>query len=628
MLSTLRKAAKTKVASVIIGALALAFALWGVNDIFRGGVNNVVAHVGDLDITSDQYDRELRGRMRALSQQLNTDLTLEQARAMGLDRTVLNDMISRSALDQAVNRLGLTASDDAVANEIRGTQAFRGPDGAFNPLQFQQTLRDIGLTEPQYIEATRSDMARAQLLGSIADAFVPAPGFTRLFHDIVNETRTPEYVVLTPADAGAVAEPTEAQLAEYHKAHPELFNAPEYRGFDYVEITPDLVADKVAVTEDELQTEYRNQRAAVETPEKRELEQITFPDKAAADAAAARLKSGTTFAALAQERGLKDEDIKLGTVAASALDPQLARVAFSTPEGTVSAPVQGPFGWALLRNVRVVPGVTKSFEEMREPLRANLIKARAIGHMQDLANALEDERAAGASLTDAAAKLKIPVKHVAAVDAKGLTPEGTKAELPASPSFMQQVSMLEEGDESDPFVTEDQHHYVVKMNTVTPVALRPLDRVRAEVRDAWLTQQRADALRKRAQTIAQGARESGLADAVQNLGRRPTIGMPVRRDAQSDVFTPILLQQFFGQPKGGVVSGPAPTGGNYVVARVADIRHPPVDAASQEYAQFRGAVGQQLAEELVQATAAAARDEAGVTTNPDVLQTVLGEAPQ
>jgi peptidyl-prolyl cis-trans isomerase D len=484
------------------------------------------------------------------------------------------------------------------------------------------------MSEPLYIEASRHDMARSQLLGSVADGFTPAPGFTRMFYDIVNETRTPEYVVLTSADAGDVPEATEAQLAEFHKAHPELFSAPEYRGFDYVEITPAQVADKVQVTEDELQTEYKNQRAAVETPEKREIEQITFPDKAAADAAAARIKTGTSFAAVAQERGLKEDDIKLGTLAATGLDPQLARVAFSTPEGSVSAPVQGPFGWAVLRIVRVVPGVTKTYEEMREPLRANLIKARSVTHMQELANALEDERASGAALDAAAMKLRIPVKHVAAVDEKGMTPEGGKAEIPAQPSFLQQVFMLEEGDESDPFTTEDLNHYVVKINTVTPTQLKPLDRVRTEVREAWLNQARAEALRKRAETIAQSARDTGLADAVQTIGKRPTSGMPLRRNAQSDVFSPLLLQQLFAQPKGGVVVGPAPSGGNYVVARIADVQHPAVDVASPEYAQFRGAVGQQQAEEMVQSLAAAARDEAGVRTNPDVIQTVLGEAPQ
>ena len=50
MLQTLRAASKSWVASVVIGVLVLAFALWGVADIFRGGGDTVVASVGGTDI--------------------------------------------------------------------------------------------------------------------------------------------------------------------------------------------------------------------------------------------------------------------------------------------------------------------------------------------------------------------------------------------------------------------------------------------------------------------------------------------------------------------------------------------------------------------------------------------------
>jgi peptidyl-prolyl cis-trans isomerase D len=43
MMQGLRKASKSPIASVVIGVLVLAFALWGVADIFRGGADTVVA---------------------------------------------------------------------------------------------------------------------------------------------------------------------------------------------------------------------------------------------------------------------------------------------------------------------------------------------------------------------------------------------------------------------------------------------------------------------------------------------------------------------------------------------------------------------------------------------------------
>lgn len=625
MLSVLRRSAKTQVAKVIIGALVLAFALWGVNDIFRGGINNVVARVGDTEITLAEYDGELRQEMRRMSLQTQADITMEQLRSMGMDRIILDRMIARIALDEMASRLGLTVSQEAASAEIRKQAAFFGPDGTFSYPQFLQQIQQAGFTEGAYVERTRQDLARDQLARSTGDGLIPPPGMSRMVYDLINETRVAEYVVLTDADAGNVPDPTEAQLVEYHKAHPDQFSHPEFRSFDYVEISPAAVADKVEVTEDDLQEAYRTQRATFETPEQREIEQITFPDQAAADAAAARLKSGTAFTAVAQERGLSADDIKLGNQTAASMDARLARVAFSTPEGTASVPVQGPFGWVILRVAKVTPATTKTFEEMREPLRATLTRQRASGFMQELSSMLEDERAGGGTLAESAMKLGLQMKTVASVDQMGMTPQGAKAESPTAPDFLDHVFTMEAGDESDAFQTMDQNYYIVKLNEVSPAALKPLDEVRDAVRAGYIAQARAEALRKRADEIAAQARTGGLAQAS---GRAPVRTMPLKRDENSDVLSPIVLQQIFAVPVGDAVAGPGAQPMTYIVARVADVQHPEPDLAGAEFVGFRRAVGEQMAADIIQTLATAAREQAGVTVYPEVIQQLFVDPVQ
>src|SRR3954471_18489585 len=89
MLQQLRRASKSWVASAVIGVLVLAFALWGVADIFRGGGDTVVADVGSAQISSADYDRQMRNQIRAFSAQTQTEITMDQAKAIGLDRNVL-----------------------------------------------------------------------------------------------------------------------------------------------------------------------------------------------------------------------------------------------------------------------------------------------------------------------------------------------------------------------------------------------------------------------------------------------------------------------------------------------------------------------------------------------------------
>jgi len=625
-LRQLRSAARTWVASVIIGALILAFALWGVNDIFTGTVNTTVAEVGDTTISVTDYDRELKNRISTIAQQMKMDFTLEQARETGVDRAVLDNMIARGALDEETQRLGLTASDVAVSAEIRANSGLTGPDGAFDRGAFQRMLQENGLTEAFYVDATRQEMARNQMLSAVMDGTAAPSRLSQLFYAFVSETRGVEYLALTESDAGSVPEPTDAQLAEYHKAHADAFSTPEYRTIEYVAIGADSASGEVTVTDEEIKQEYEANKANYEKAETRDVEQIAFASKAEADAAHAKLTTDGSFTALAAEKGLKDADVKLGTLPKSGLDPKLADAVFAVAEGGITAPVEGPFGWVILRAAKVNPGESKPFEELTETLRANLVKAKAIGRVAEIANAFEDARAGGAALPDAAKTQGLTVHSIAAVERSGLTPDGAKAALPAAPAFLERVFATESGEESDLFESEDGTYYAVKIAGVTPTALKPLDQVRDAVRAGWISEAKGKALEARVQQLAAQAGKAGtLAQASAALGRSPSVSTDMRRDQPNETFGTPVLSQVFSVPQGGVVFGPGAKAGTYLIARVTSVTHKQPDTTSAEYAQFRQSMGQQLGEDLVAGVINAAKKRARVSINEKTLQSVTGE---
>ncbi len=619
MLRQFRVAAKTTVAKVIIGALVAAFALWGVSDIFRGSVSDTVAEVGNTELTSLDLSRELRARMRQMSQQMNMQLTLEQARQFGLDKTVLEELISRTALDEAAAGLGLTASDENTLALIRSAPGF---DAA----QLAQYLRDNGYTEGAYLELARKDVARSQLMDSVALGTTPPSGLTAMLHDMINETRVVDYIVLTPEDAGEIAAPTEEEVTAFHTAHPELFSALEYRQIQYVVIGPEQVTGQIEVTEDEIRQEFENPQTPFNTPEQRDIQQITFPDQASAEAASMRIASeGIDFLTLAQERGLSADDIARGTLTAEQLGGALAEAAFALPEGGVTPPLQGPFGWVLLRVASITPGSARSFEEAHDDIRQTLVSNRATVFMTDMANAFEDARAGGAIIPDAAMNLNIPSHSVAAVDSQGLAPDGVMADIPADPAFIQQVFATVEGEESYLFQGEGGIYYAVRIDSITPETLRPLDTVRLDVERGWTDEARATALQKRATVLAEEARMIGLEAVAATLGRMIVTSVPLSRSAFDETLGAQVIQEIFSVPQGGILAGESADGVNYVVARIGQVDHPVADTAAPEYMQFREAMAGQMAQDLIQALAVTARDQAGVTTYPDTIETALGQ---
>lgn len=615
MLQQLRALSKSWVASVIIGVLVLAFALWGVADIFRGGGDTTVASVGGTDISQQEFSQQLQTQLRTLSQQTQNQITLEQAKAIGLDRSVLDQMISRTALDDEANRLGLTASQSTIVSQIQSNPSFRGADGAFDPNLLARALQDNGLNEQGFINLTGKDIAREQLLDALVDGIAAPPGLTRILYDYTNQTRTVQYIALTPQDAGNVPEPSEAELAAYHKAHAQQFSSPEYRSLDYVEIGPDQLASGIQVSDADLKAQYDSHKADYQKPEQREVQQLSFADKAAADAAAAKIKNGMDFLTAASQRGLKDQDLTLGTFAAggTGLDPALSKAVFAVPEGSVTPPVQGPFGWVILRAAKVIPGENKSFDEVKDQIKADLVKGRAAGKVADMANAFEDARGGGASLEQAAAKQGLMVQHIPAVDRQGMTPENTQADIPKSMQFLDQAFRTEGGEESDLFMDENGNNFAIKVTKVTPPAVKPLDSVREVVKEEWLKEQRAKLLQTKVQQLVADARKTGnIEETGKAAGHAPVTSMPLKRDAMSDVFSMELLNQIFAVPPGSVVSAPAGKGDAMVIAKVVSATTPQADVTNAQYTNFRKAAAQQLGEGLVDSIAAAARQRAGV----------------
>ena len=626
MLTYFRKASKSWLSKGLMLTLAGAFGLWGINDIFRGGGGDTsLASIGDHKISVADYDRELKAEMRKQSQALHTDVTMQQARTLGLAQNVLDRMVTRAALDGEAVKLGLTAGNAAVANEIRGVPQFQGKGGTFSRPLLDEALQQNNLTEAMFEEGYRQDIARAQLMDSTVIWLEIPSGMARVLFNYFNQTRTAEYLVLTPDMAGAMPQPTDAELAAYHKANATRFSTPEYRQLDYVEIGPEQFAASVKVTDDDIKKEYDDHKDQYVKPESRDIEQINFPSKDAAVAAQQKIAAGTDFLALVQSMGLKEDDVKLGTFTKSGLDPKLADAAFTLADGGVTSAVQGPFGWVIIKVTKVTPGLNKTFDELKDTLRQQVAKDKALGQAIDAANKFEDARGGGATLDDAANKVGLNAVHVAAVDRAGLAPDGSKANVPAPAAFLQQVFTVEAGEEGDTFQGDEQHSYAIKVVGVTPPALKPLDKVRDEVVKGWTEAKRANLLADRVKALAAQAQKDGnLAGVAKTLGHEPAVSAALRRDAHNDVFSPPVLAELFATPPGKVVSGPLGKGTGFVIARAARVQNPDATVAMGEFEDNRRQLAQQVANDLVQTMAGSARLTQGATVNQDSFNRFFG----
>src|SRR6201996_5593359 len=160
--------------SVVMGVLIISFGVWGIADIFRGFGQSTLATVGRTDISTDQFRQLYTDRLQQLGRQFGRPLTMDQARAFGIDRQVLQQTIAEAALDEQARRLGLGQSTEETRRMIFSDPNFKGANGAFDLQRFEAAIRQYGYSEARYVADQRKVTLRRQIAGTISAGLTPS----------------------------------------------------------------------------------------------------------------------------------------------------------------------------------------------------------------------------------------------------------------------------------------------------------------------------------------------------------------------------------------------------------------------------------------------------------------------
>ena len=196
-----------------MGVLILSFAVWGIADIFKGFGQSTLAKIGGTEISTEQFRQIYNEKLQQLGRQFGRPLTMEQARAFGLDRQVLQQTIAEAALDEEARRMGLGQSDAEIMRMIYTDPNFKGVAGNFDPARFQATIRQFGFTEQRYIAEQRRVSLRRQIAGTVSAGLEPSKVLIEALSRFQNEQRAIEYVKLDAAQAGTIDPPSPEALA-------------------------------------------------------------------------------------------------------------------------------------------------------------------------------------------------------------------------------------------------------------------------------------------------------------------------------------------------------------------------------------------------------------------------------
>ncbi len=630
MLQGLRTASQSwygrAILAIVMGFIVVSFAIWGIGDIFRGFGSGKLAQVGSIDISSQEYRNAYQNQLQRIQRQARRAITNEEARAIGLDREVLSQLVAQAALDQKARQLGLAMGEEELAKTILNDANFKGPNGQFDRNRFTSALRDFGYSERAFANERRQDYLRQEILQAVAGNLVVPNAMLDAINRYRNETRSVDYIVLPPSAAGAIPPPTPEQLQKYFDERKQTFRAPEYRRIVTLAVTPATVANPESISDADARKSYDETKdARFSTPGRRDVQQIIFPDEAAAAEASARIKSGATFDSVAADRKLTEKDVDLGTLTKSDIaDPALANAAFSLPEGGISNPVKTAFGYALVRVSKIQPGSSKPFEEVSAELKKEIAAQRSKSEIQKLHDAIEDQRASGKSLADAAKSVGLEARTIDAVDATGRDKAGNPVEgLVAGPDLLKAAFASDIGVDNDTVNTADGGYVWFEVAGIEPAHERKLEEVKAQVETAWRNDEIQRILTEKATEMVKQLQSGGDFTALaQALSLQVQHANAVKRSGVEG-FTPGEIVQVFNVPTGGAGQAAAGDGGR-MVFKVLDSVVQPYDPDKPDSKQIAEQIKSGLTEDLISEYVRRLQNDYGVYVNSAALQAATG----
>jgi peptidyl-prolyl cis-trans isomerase D len=613
--------------AIVLAVIIMSFAWWGTGNPFEGYGSNNVAVVGSQSISAPAFQQTYQNLLQQYQQQLKAPITNAQAHAMGLDAQVLGQMIADAALDARAHSLGLAMSDETIANALRQSPEFQDASGRFDRQRFDGILRESGLSEYGFFADRRKRSLRQQIGVSLVGNIAAPQALVEALAHFDGQSRAIDYVILPPSAAGDIPAPTTEQLQSFFNDRKASFRAPEYRAINLVSVLPAAIAKPDEVSDADARAEYdRVKEQRFTSPGKRAVQQIVFSKDAEATAALARIKGGASFDDVAKASDTGGNFVDLGETTKTGLyDPAVAEAAFALPENGVSDVVKGQFGPVLVHVSKITPSSVKPFEEVAAELKKDIATQRAADQALSIHDKIEDARASGKTLTEAAKAAGLDIRAIPAIDAQGADKNAAAVpDVPDEKDLLRAVFASDVGMDDPPIATPDKGFVWFEITKIEPPHERNLDEVKDQVAKQWRDEEVAKALAAKAtDMIVKLKGGATLASLAEPDKLEVKSAADIRRSGGAGLAENVVTQIFNEPPDG---AGSASAGDSRLVFKITKDTIPPFDPASAETKALQQRANSGLVTDLLSEYVAALERELGVSINQTVLQTATGGA--
>ena len=594
---------------IVLGMVVTGLGGYGITE-FGTQVDTAIK-VGDTQVSAADYSRALQSQINQFSRQFGQQFTFQQAQLFGIDGQVLQSLVSNAALTNEAARIGISASDLAVAKIVAANDSFKDVTGKFDRATYERVLEQNGFKPAEFEQNIREDLARQVLQAAVASGQTAPEALTRALYAWAQEARGFTVLILTEANLPEpLPEATPEELKAWYDANIDSYTRPEGKRVTYAILTPEALSKDQTVDEAAVKAAYDAATDTYNIPEKRLVERLIYPSDAEAQAAKAKLDAGTSFETLVTERGLDLETIDLGDVTRTDLGAASDAVFALTEPGTIAGPLPTDLGPALFRVNAILPAQITPYEEAAVQIRADLATTAAKAAIAERAEPIDDLLAGGSGVADIAKDQGM---------ASGSLDFAPGAEdndpLTDDPAFASAVAEMEPGDFAQVITLDNGSLMVIEVAEALAAAPIPYDTALPKVTEA----QRLDALNKALTALADAHLASGA--RIETLGITTRVTSTLRSVVPGELPSEAVAKAFALKPN---ETAKIDAEGTVALIRLDSITPADLttDAAKAGLKALAGQIEAGMANDLYGLTADALTDEAGLTIDQAVINAV------
>jgi peptidyl-prolyl cis-trans isomerase D len=525
MLDFLRKQKRNWGITILLGIIIIVFVAFYGGSKYRDPATAEIAEVNGEIISQREFALQYERAVERYREILKGSLTREMIKGLNLRSNLVEELIQKKLVLQEARGLGLTATDDDLANHLGKAPEFQIA-GRFSKDRYLQILQANRLVPGQFEEEQRDQLTMQRLYSVILDSVHVTDAEVRDRYRLDQEKLNLYYIKLPVGDFVSQVKLTDDEIKKFYERNKESLREPLKVQVDYLTYPYDQFASSIQVSDKEIGDYYQaNLEGKFRKPKEAKLRYISI--RMAADADANQKKAtreradrivkeargGKDFADLAKRESDDPTAAKggdAGWIAQGQMMPAVEKSVFSLGKGAISDALETPVGFQIFKVEDIKNENTPTLKEASAEITTTLKGEKAKREAAKIADRDRERALSGSDFNKLAQESGAKLSTTNWLSSGQVLPE-----IGDNQEFYKNALALGPKDIS-PIIEGKNAYYILRLKQRIEPAIPPLENARGQI-EKGLKESKAYemALQKGNSLIEQLRKEKDIAKLAQ-----------------------------------------------------------------------------------------------------------------